>query len=100
MSSFCPRILEIIEGEKIDFEKATINKIKAKLLAYLLQYNDNNVLLMIDGLDEQDQLFNLNILNAFFNNISVFRCPIIFTLRKEFWDEQTFHHSNWKTSAE
>lgn len=86
-TKFASRLLKIIEGRDIDLS-LTYNKVRSRLLHYQLQHENDQIILMIDGLDEQEELFKQDILKIFFKHISVFKCPIIFTIRKEMWDER------------
>lgn len=93
-SDFAYKLLEVITREDIDYSNP-LNKLKAKVLAQSLEREDSKVVLMIDGLDEQDILFDGNLLKIFFSNITNYKCKVIFTLRKEMWDER---YGNFQTA--
>jgi len=84
---FYQRMLEIVEGQEIDFSDA-FNKLASKLLNYLLGYNNNKTILLLDGLDEHEGLYSLDLLKNFFNNLTDVKAKIIFSVRKEMWDER------------
>lgn len=93
-TKFANQLLKIIEGREVDFT-LSYNRLRSRLLHYLLQHENNELILMIDGLDEHEELFNQDILKTFFKHISPFKSPILFTIRKEMWDER---HGNFQAA--
>lgn len=60
--------------------------------------SSSNVVLIIDGLDENPNLYSDSRLKVFFECLHEFKCYCIFGVRKEFWDERagTFENALMK----
>jgi hypothetical protein len=85
-------MLEIIEGEPIDFQQP-LAKLAAKLLYYLFVYNDNKNVLLLDGLDENENLYKLDVLKDMMGHLNLLKARVICGVRKEMWDERNGNFS-------
>lgn len=63
------------------------NKLRAAILQQLLK-NDSGLVLLLDGLDEHKFFKNVNNLQRMFNSLTLFKSPIVFGMRSEFYHER------------
>lgn len=66
---------------------ANVERLLREALTHILRSPDSSVLLL-DGLDEHPYLYQPDAIGTLFNCLQQFQTVIVFTIRKEFWDER------------
>lgn len=72
---------------KSDHDNPLINKFKRGVFQNILK-NQSDIVLLFDGIDEHKALRNIRGLKVFFNSLTTLKPMIVFTMRKEFWDDR------------